>query len=73
MLKESVSFLLKGAEEAAHSLLSAGRVAQKCCMTGAGVHGFTISTLMKKFGYTRAIRLQLLHRFSLSVQLPCFL
>lgn len=73
MLEERVSFLLKGAEEAPHSLLSGGRVAQQCCVTGAGVHGFAISTLLKKFGYAQAIRLQLLRRFSLLVQLSCFL
>lgn len=73
MLEESVSFLLKGTEEAVDPFLSAGDVAQQCCVTGTGVQGFTISTLLKKFGDTRAIRLQLLRRFSLSVQLPCFL
>lgn len=50
--KEIVSFLLKGAEEVAHSLLSAGCVAQQRCMAGAGIHGFAISTLLKNFGYT---------------------
>lgn len=73
MLEERVSFMLKGAEEVAHSLLSAGRVAQQCCVTGTGVHGLAVSTLLKEFGHTQAIRLQLLRRFGLSVQIPCFL
>lgn len=73
MLEESVSFLLKGTEEAVDSLLSAGRVAQQHRVTGAGVHGFAVSILLEKFGHTRAVRLQLLRRFSLCVQLTCFL
>lgn len=52
MLEVSVFFLLEGAEEVAHSLLSAGRVAQQCCMTGSDVNGFAISTLLEKFSHT---------------------